>query len=313
MGTVLVTGAAGYIAGYILPALRERFTLRLVDNRDRDGAGRPVEGLQVRDLSGLERMEQNRDLFRGAEAVVHLAFERPAQPRRADPHAWYLAERANIDMAYAVYRLALQEGVRRVVVASSNHAADFYEGALRRGELDRISADQPRPLSDNFYGWAKEAYEHLGFVFAAGLQSDLSSAAAGGTGGSPRLEVVQIRIGAPRDLAATSFADGRESDPQTLQRDLGAWVSPRDLAQLFRRSIEAPSIENELGVPFQVFYGISGNTRRPWSIANAQRVIGYAPQDDSEVVYAEEIRRFLTGPAGASMVSGAERGGQGHR
>ena len=182
MGTVLVTGAAGYIAGYILPALRERFTLRLVDNRDRDGAGRPVEGLQVRDLSGLERMEENRDLFRGAEAVVHLAFGRPAQPRRADPHAWYLAERANIDMAYVVYQLALQEGVRRVVVASSNHAADFYEGALRRGELDRISADQPRPLSDNFYGWAKEAYEHLGFVFAAGMQSDLSSAARAGPG-----------------------------------------------------------------------------------------------------------------------------------
>jgi len=36
---VLVTGAAGYIAGYILPALRERFDLRLVDVRDRDGLG----------------------------------------------------------------------------------------------------------------------------------------------------------------------------------------------------------------------------------------------------------------------------------
>jgi hypothetical protein len=37
-------------------------------------------------------------------------------------------------------------------------------------------------------------------------------------------------------------------------------------------------------------------------------VIGYTPQDDSEAVYAEEIRRFLTGPAGAAMVGGAERG-----
>ena len=25
-----------------------------------------------------------------------------------------------------------------------------------------------RALSDNYYGWAKEVYEHLGFVFAVG-------------------------------------------------------------------------------------------------------------------------------------------------
>ena len=311
--TVLVTGAAGYIASYILDAFRERFTLRLVDNRDRDGLGRSVDGLQVRDISALDRMDEYRDLFRGADAVVHLAFMRPAQSRRADPHAWYLAERANIDMAYVVYQLALEEGVKRVVVASSNHAADFYEGALRRRELDMVYPDHPRPLSDNFYGWAKEAYEHLGFVFAAGIQQDLSSAAVADAKSTRRLEVVQIRIGAPRDLATTSFADGRVPDPKTLHRDLGAWVSPRDMAQLFARSVEAPSIENEFGVPFQVFYGISDNTRKPWSIANARKVIGYAPQDDSEIVYADEIRRSLTEPARATMVSGDARGGRGHR
>ena len=42
MTTVLITGAAGYVASYILPAFRERFELRLVDNRDVDGLGRPV-------------------------------------------------------------------------------------------------------------------------------------------------------------------------------------------------------------------------------------------------------------------------------
>ena len=86
-----------------------------------------------------------------------------------------------------------------------------------------------------------------------------------------------------------------------------------DLAQLFVKSIEAPDIRNEHGVPFQVFYGISGNTRRQWSIANAQRVIGYVPEDDSEVVYAEEIGRHLTGPARSAMVQGEARGGKGHR
>ena len=76
MTTVLVTGAAGYIGSYILPALRERFTLRLIDNRDVDGLGQPVEGLRVVDLSHVERIEEYRELFRGVDAVVHLAFVR---------------------------------------------------------------------------------------------------------------------------------------------------------------------------------------------------------------------------------------------
>ena len=315
MPTVLVTGAAGYIAGYLLPQFRERYTLRLVDNRDRDGLGQPVDGLHVRDVSDLTRIDDYRDLFRGVDAVVHLAFIRPAGHTH---HARYLAERANIDMAYLVYQLALEEGVKRVVVASSNHAADFYEGPLRRRALDHISPaapDGPRPLSDNFYGWAKEAYEHLGFVYAAGTMGALGFQAGPGTPAQRQLEVVQIRIGAPRDLASTSFTAGQAErpDPVSLHRDLGAWVSPRDLAQLFVRSLDTPDIRNEYGVPFQVFYGISGNTRRQWSIANAQRVIGYAPQDDSEVVYAQEIARHLTGPARTAMVEGTARGGQGHR
>ncbi len=88
-----------------------------------------------------------------------------------------------------------------------------------------------------------------------------------------------------------------KDDPLTLHRDLGMWVSPRDLAQLFTRSIEAPSLADEYGVPFQVVYGISANTRAAWSIANARQVIGYAPEDDSEVHFAADIARLLHGSA----------------
>jgi nucleoside-diphosphate-sugar epimerase len=308
--TVLITGAAGYVGGYILPAFRERFELRLVDNRDRDGLGRPVEGLRVVDVSDLGRMDEYRELFRGVDAVVHLAFVRPATDGL---HARYLAERTNIDMAYLVYQLALEEGVRRVVVASSNHAADFYERPLRDRRLDMVYPDRPRPLADNYYGWAKEAYEHLGFVYASGVAAGPTVGEVRPEARPRRLEVVQIRIGAPRDLATTSFADWRRDDPLTLHRDLGMWVSPRDLAQLFVNSVEAPDIADEHGIPFQVFNGMSANTRGAWSLVNARRVIGYEPQDDSEVVYADEIRRYIVDPARESMVSGAARGGKGSR
>ena len=42
-------------------------------------------------------------------------------------------------------------------------------------------------------------------------------------------------------------------------------------------------------------YGISGNnTRAFWSLVSAREVFGYRPQDDSEIRYAEDIRRLLT-------------------
>jgi hypothetical protein len=40
------------------------------------------------------------------------------------------------------------------------------------------------------------------------------------------------------------------------------------------KSIETPNIDDRDGVPFQIFYGISGNDHNFWSIANARKVIG---------------------------------------
>ena len=45
-----------------------------------------------------------------------------------------------------------------------------------------------------------------------------------------------------------------------------------------------------------MFYGISNNTRAFWSIANARRVIGYEPEDDSEQLFADDIHSYLSAP-----------------
>ena len=165
-------------------------------------------------------------------------------------------------------------------MASSNHAADFYEHLLRSREMDMLQpTNDIRPLSDNYYGWAKESYEHLGFVFATGTLGR-------------QLQNVHIRIGAPRQLDPNEL----QGDIQgySVRRNLGAYISPRDLTQLFVKSIETENIENEWGVPWQVFYGISDNTRSFWGLENARRVIGYAPQDDSEVTWARDVYDNLT-------------------
>ena len=72
----------------------------------------------------------------------------------------------------------------------------------------------------------------------------------------------------------------------------GSWSAAAN-RQLAVRSIETPNIDDEHGVPFQIFYGISNNTRAFWSIANARRVVAYSPEDDSEVKYPGEVESLL--------------------
>ena len=269
---VVVTGAAGYVASQLLPAFRERYDLVLLDTRGKTRDGAAVEGVTLADLRDSNR-EAYRRFFSGVDAVVHLAFN--YKPGRSMNDGDYYSERSNLDLAYHVYQTALEEGVGRVVVASSNHAADWYEHLLRQRKLEMLDVTAP-PLSDNYYGWAKACYEHLGFLFATGAY------------GRP-LEIVQIRIGAPRPIPV----DTTTTDFTGYKRNLGAYISPRDLQQLFVKSIETPDIANDHGVPFQIFYGVSNNARAFWSIANARKTIGYAPRDDSEITFADDIRRVL--------------------
>ncbi len=271
--TVLVTGAAGKIANQVLPAMRERYELTLLDLRDTNRQGQPVEGVQVADLLNPDR-DTYRSHFTGVDAVVHFGF---ASAGRSDIDAYFQAELSNVQMAYNVYQTSVEEGVRRVVVASSNHAADYYEALILDGQRDFIDPDG-RAQSDNYYGWAKEVYEHLGFVFAAGKQSVRP------------LENVHIRIGGPRETDVSSCEPG---DMRCVRRALGAYISERDMQQLFVRSIEAEDIRDEQGVPFQIFYGISDNSRAFWSIVNARKVIGYEPQDNSEIRFADLVAAHI--------------------
>ncbi len=280
---VVVTGACGYVVQRMWEELEERYDVVALDVTTRRADGEEVPGVHVCDLMSEDR-DAYRAHFTGADAVVHSAFVKApgldATTFLDNSEPKFRAEHRNVEMAYNVYQTALEEGVKRVVVASSNHAADFYERLIWEDRWDCVTPDMV-PLSDNWYGWAKAAYEHLGFVFATGQ-------------GLPgRLEVVQLRIGGPRDDADLgSIAPG---DVKKMHRGLGAYLSRRDQAQLFIKSIEAPNIDNEHGVPFQIFYGVSGNTHNFWSIANARRVIDYRPQDNSQVNFADRIAEIAKG------------------
>ncbi len=270
---VLLTGASGYIASQILPAFQDQYDMALVDVNDSDRQGLKVPGVEITDLGDPDLSKYSHH-FQDVDTVVHLGYKRRQGSLLDDYHD----EQFNVGMAFNVYRSAYESGVKRVVLASSNHAADWYEHALIHNRDLEMLDPYRLPLSDNFYGWAKATYEHLGFLFASGTFGR-------------KLEVVLVRIGAPREIRLEDFP----GDPGRYKRDLGAYISPRDLTQLFTRAIETPNIDNEHGIPWLIVYGISDNTRSFWSLTSARQVLGYRPEDDSEIKYAGDIQSFLTG------------------
>ena len=266
---VLVTGATGYVASLVLPALRERYALTLVDVTNEDRDGNLVDDVQILDLLD-DPDDRLLTLCGDVDTIVHCGFRRPTGP------ASYAGERVNVDMTARVLEVAAATDVQRVVSASTNQASKWYERPYKQGLVDRVDPfDYPRP--DSFYGWAKVAYESLGFLYACGSISR-------------PVPNVQIRIVCPREIEAADFADRPLTD---YLRDIAGYISARDLQQLYVRSIEAESIDDEFGVPFQIFYGVSNNARTFWSISNARRVIGYQPQDDSEIIFAADIAMML--------------------
>jgi len=279
---VILTGAAGYIAQRMLPELSERWELIPMDVRTTGRDGRAIPGIVTADLSRPDRSEY-RHHFRGVDAVIHSAY---VKPPGLDANTWldnsdakFWAEHQNVALAYNVLRTALEEKVRRVVVVSSNHATDYYEELIWSGQLEMVTPEMaPRAVS--WYGWAKAAYELLGFVFATGHV------------GGRKLEVVQWRIGGPREDDIDRVQTG---DIKRMHRALGAYLSRRDQVQQAIRMVEAEDIADEYGIPFLIVYGISDNTHRFWSIANARQKIGYRPDDDSQVKFSDKIAAIARG------------------
>ena len=199
MKTVLITGATGDIGTHLRRELAGRYAFRLADLRPirNPGAG---EKFMRADCAKM------RDMLRatkGVDAIVHLGGFSVEGP-------WDTILRANIIGAYNVFEAARQNGVKRILFATSNHAVGFY----RRDEtIDHRVYIKP----DSRYGVSKVFGEALGSLYA-----DKYGA-----------QVFNIRIG--------------NVNPRPLdKRRLSIWVSPRDIAQLVRIGIEHPDIRFEI-------------------------------------------------------------------
>jgi nucleoside-diphosphate-sugar epimerase len=244
---IVVTGAGGTIGRVLREGLRDAYTLRTIDRRA--GAGVDL----VADVRRLDLLEP---AIAGAVAVVELA----ADPRPDTP--WDEVRENNLAATVATLEASRRAGVGRVVLASSNHVSGMYERdepyasvlagryeGLDPATLPRIRADWPlRP--DGFYAVGKCAAEAAGRFYAE--QHGLS--------------VLCLRIGTVNAV-----------DRPRTSREYATLLTHRDLVQLVRRCLQAPA-----ELRFGIFYGISANTWRIWSLEEATSALGYEPLDDAE-------------------------------
>ena len=194
---ILLLGAAGGIGSAIRKGLAGRYApMRLADIAPMAPAA-PGEETVHADLLDIPSLVT---AMTGIDTVVHMAGV-PVEP---ETNAWEQVLPANIVGVHNLFEAARLAGVKRVLFASSHHAAGFH----RR---DTPTADTLVPRPDSYYGVSKVFGEAMGRMYADKFG----------------LQVLSLRIGAYRD---------RPSDV----RQLAVWVSPRDMVELVRCGIEAP-------------------------------------------------------------------------
>ena len=194
---ILITGAAGGVGTLMRPRLAaDGRILRLLDIAEQPAAadGEPVEIIQasVTDMAAME------DACAGVSAVIHLGGHSLEQ-------VWAKILDVNINGSYTVLEAARRQGVKRVVLASSNHAVGYFPKA------DGEAGDYLFPRPDTNYGVSKVALEALGSMFSDRYGMD----------------VICVRIG-------SCFERPKDT------RMLSTWLSPADGARLFEACVKTP-------------------------------------------------------------------------
>lgn len=259
---VLVTGAAGRIGQSFAEYAAAKYRLRLMVMPGDENAAKIRQFGEIVEADLGDRDALTR-ATQGIDYCLHLAGD-------PDPSAtWDHLLQTNIVGTYNVFVAALAAGCKRVVYASSIHAVSGYPADVQ------VKPDEPVNPGD-VYGVSKCFGEALGRYLAE--QEGMS--------------VIAIRIGGFQPDSRITGDGG--------VRLMDAWVSPRDLNQLFCKSIEATNLK------FAIFHGLSDNRFKRLDISNARELVGYAPQDDASITNEKLQPLHLPEQAMAHSLSDAD-------
>ncbi|MFT5368043.1 MAG: uronate dehydrogenase [Candidatus Latescibacterota bacterium] len=244
---LLITGAAGTVGVALRKHLRDRYDFRLLCHSTIPDDMDPSDELVVSDISNFEAMVEACD---GVDAIAHLAiFNRWKGMTRSQ-----LAQLTfDVDMkgTYNLFEAARINGVKTMVFASTNHVTGM-------NEKNGIKSHPDEPVRpDSIYGAGKAFGEALGrfYVDQYGMR------------------VFCLRI--------ANF-NGKDEPGRFFEAGQSRWFSPRDIAQMTWRCIEAE------GLDWGIFYGISNGGEEKWDLSNAKELLGFEPEDDGSLPHFQE-------------------------
>jgi len=182
----------------VYPVLRLSDRVPLAPARPKaQGVEEVLDPVDIADMSAVEKM------VAGVDGIIHLGGV-------SGENSWENILHGNIIGLYNVFEAARRAGVKRIVMATSNHAVGFYP---RAQTIDHRVV--PRP--DSRYGVSKAFSEALASLYADKHGMGFLCTRIGNFGEKP--------------------IDSRR---------LSIWISPRDYTQLVRIGLEHPEIHFEI-------------------------------------------------------------------
>jgi nucleoside-diphosphate-sugar epimerase len=238
---VLVVGGAGYVANLVMPLLRQRHAIRVLDTRPPSTHDEHISG-SATDHGDLTRAVE------GMDAVIHCAM---GSHDWSSPAGTADAFDVNVKSVHLTLMAASDAGVRHAVYISS---MSVYRDLTQRRLDETVPAD-----ATDLYGLTKRLGEQV--CLAAAAEWGLS------------VNVLRLVWPTPDE---TWPAWGPWRTPELLYAHDGTLIQPTRASDLGAAILAA--LDHRDG--YQIFTISGDESARLWSTAKARRILGWAPTAD---------------------------------
>lgn len=249
---ILITGAAGYLARFIIERLNTSYQLTLTDivEPTREFTGTTFIKADVTQMSEIEAVcaDQN--------AVVHLV----ALVRERHGKPLSLFADVMVKGTWNVAEACVRQGVRKLVNISSISACPPGPGV----ELPYQVGDAFQfGRGDLYYALAKHLGEQIGLAYYQ----------------AHGLKVIHVRPGVIE-------GDGHNPGPTVPDVVTEPWfvyVDPRDVAQCVERAIESDDVD------YGAYNAVAGREDSRFDWKQAEKDLGYSPEYNWDEILNDEL------------------------
>ncbi|MCA1036680.1 MULTISPECIES: NAD(P)-dependent oxidoreductase [Bacillus] len=247
---ITLVGGSGTIGTVLYNGLSSKYDIVILDKKKPE---QTAEFIQT-DAADYEDLVEN--IPKDTDVLVNLLTIKTDNDLE-NLKEFHMMTSIHFIASFYILHAADSLGIPKVVFASSNHAADYYEKD-GYSSLGREITPQDFPISIGLYGVLKYASEGIGRIMARNENN--------------RLSVINLRIG-------SVLPDEKEAvkEDDRLHRTL---LSHEDAVQLFDLAIQS-TVKNG------TYYGVSDNADKPWSTETAWKELGFVSKKNAQQVLKE--------------------------